>query len=83
MQVVCGSRENGSGVQGARIEIRDEVDSFVAGADEDESDGIVLGTDAIDIPGAGGTFFVRVSATGQDEDVSGNWVRCGIRTSTP
>lgn len=83
LQVVCGSRENGSGLQNMRIEVRDDADGFVAGADEREASGIVLDAEAIGIPAAGGDFYLRFSATGQDEDVSGNWIRCGVRTTAP
>jgi len=32
---------------------------------------------------AAGTYYVRLSKAGQDPEVTGDWVRCGIRAFTP
>jgi cysteine-rich repeat protein len=74
--VACGSASSGSGVVGLRAEIRDSEDSVVRGADEADGDLRMR-----DITGlAAGTYYLRLSATGQMDDVIGNWARCGVHT---
>jgi hypothetical protein len=76
ISVACGSASSGSGVIGLRAEIRDTEDSVVRGTDEADGDLRMR-----DITGlAAGTYYLRLSATGQMDDVIGNWARCGVHT---
>jgi hypothetical protein len=78
--IACGAASSGSGLVGLRAEIRDSTDTLVLGADEDPLDGIVVST-----PGAvaAGTYYMRLSATGQDAEVTSDFARCGAHAITP
>jgi hypothetical protein len=83
LTIACGAARSGSGLTGARFAIHDDADT------ELESE---VETDAVDIWWAdsdnaskpalaiapGQTYYLRVSAGGQDPDVSSSFYRCGI-----
>jgi hypothetical protein len=76
VSVACGSASGGSGVLGFRAELRNASDEVV-GAQDEGDEGIFIAQ----IDGqAAGTYYLRLSSTGQSEEVSGNWARCGVHT---
>ena len=77
--VACGSASSGSGVQGLRAEIRDEDDQVIEGANETD-EGLYIRN----VQGqAAGTYYLRLTATGFDAEVTGRYVRCGVHTGPP
>lgn len=68
----CGAHGEGSGVLGLHVEVRDNADAVLAEADE--SIGPIRD---LALPGPG-RYWVRLSATGQDPEIVGNYVRCGL-----
>lgn len=78
----CGAMTSGSGLTGLRVELRDASDAIVGtGVNETVADlGAILPLTAVPSPG---TYYLRLSATGQDATVTGNWARCGFRAAVP
>jgi cysteine-rich repeat protein len=79
ISVACSSAASGSGVEGFRAEVRNASDEVIAGIDEN-ADGVYIRQLAGQSPG---TYYLRLSSTGQSADVTGNWARCGIHTGNP
>jgi hypothetical protein len=80
VSAVCGSASSGSGVQGLSLQLRDDTDAIVDMVTE-----MVPNTAFIeesDIMGAG-TYYMRLSKTGQDPEVTGDFVRCAVRAAVP
>jgi hypothetical protein len=80
--VSCGSRSVGSGVMGLTAEVRDDTDTVVDMQLEDPSDGIFIDGSMSTPPGAG-TYYLRLTATGQDAEITGAFVRCGVSAGDP
>lgn len=78
--VACGSRILGSGVLGMRAELRSATDAVLAASTETETTNAWI--DAFPVPAAG-TYYLRLSASGQDPIVIGDWGRCGIAAAAP
>ena len=78
--VVCRSARGGSGVTGLTVSLRDGADAELAMDVETATDNAVIMDYA---PSAAGTFYLRLSKTGQDATVTGDWVRCGVHTGPP
>ncbi len=76
----CGSRSNGSGVTGLHGELRDSANAVVAGTSVNEDAAMGLSIAPMAMTPAG-TYYLRLSKTGQDATVTGDWVRCGVRTT--
>jgi hypothetical protein len=77
---VCGSATSGSGVQGLRMEIRDDMDTVVMMSTESPPNTALLQNVMVDAPG---TYYLRVSKTGQDPMIPADFVRCAVRASVP
>jgi hypothetical protein len=77
--VACSSASGGSGVLGFRGEVRDNEDSVIRGADEDASGMTMRGINGL----GAGTYYLRLSATGQSAEVTGDWARCGVHAGPP
>lgn len=80
ISVSCGSRSSGSGVLGLTVALLDAADgSVLMSSTETDSMNAFIDAFAAD----GGDYIVRLSTTGQDPVVTGNWVRCGIYVAPP
>jgi hypothetical protein len=75
ISVACAAARVGSGAIGMRAEVRDAADAVLAS--QNESLAASLFIEDVDAT-AGGTYYLRLSKTGQDAEVSGNFVRCGV-----
>lgn len=73
--IACGSATSGSGVRGLSVQLIGPSDTVIAMETEAPPDGVLI-QDAM--PVGTGTHVIRLSKTGQDAEVTGNWVRCGI-----
>lgn len=80
VSAVCGSATSGSGVQGMRLEIRDDTDTVVSMVLESTTASAFLMDAMIDAPG---TYYMRISKTGQDPMVTSDFVRCAVRAAVP
>jgi hypothetical protein len=76
LTVACASASVGSGVEGLSVAVLDDMEAELASATEDPAEGLF-----IEDGGAveAGTYTLRFSKTGQSADVTGTWVRCGVR----
>jgi hypothetical protein len=79
--VACGAARNGSGVQGLTVSVRNSSDTELRAGTETLTADLVVGDPAnpIDITTTG-TYYVRLSKTGQAANVTGTWVRCGVHS---
>ena len=75
--VSCASAKYGSGLEGLKAEVLDSGGTVLAGgsATETFATGVIIQNLT---PGAVGTYTVKLSTTGQDANVTGDWVRCGF-----
>ncbi len=80
LSVACGAATSGSGVRGLTVEVRDASDAVLTMQAETLTDDVFI-EDAM-TTGAG-TYYIRLSKTGQDAEVTSTWVRCGIRSGVP
>jgi hypothetical protein len=80
LTVVCGSRTAGSGIMGLTVSVRDSADAEL-GMDVETETEFALVEDLM-LPSAG-RYYVRLSATGMDPEVTGDWIRCGIHAVPP
>jgi cysteine-rich repeat protein len=76
VSVACGSASGGSGVLGFRAELRNASDEVIGGQVEGDEGILIAQIDGQ----AAGTYYLRLSSTGQSEEVSGSWARCGVHT---
>ncbi len=74
LTVVCGSATAGSGVQGLTIEIQDGTGATLAMATEPADDLARITDQTV----TSSVVYVKISKTGQDPVVSGDFVRCGF-----
>jgi len=81
INVFCGSATAGSGVQGlsATVLMADGTEVSGASGTETATDGIAIE----EVTAAAGTYVLRLTKTGQDAEVTGNWVRCGVAMAPP
>ncbi len=79
LSVACGSAEGGSGVEGLTVSVRDGDDASVASMTETAPDGVFIEDAGVT---EAGTYYLRLSKTGQDAEVTGDWVRCGVHAIT-
>jgi hypothetical protein len=78
LTIACGSAREGSGVQGLKFDFRNASDGVLASKTETlAADAVIQGVSAP----AAGTFYLRLSKTGQDPTVTGDWIRCGVHLS--
>lgn len=81
MNVFCGSASSGSGLQGLRVELLGEAGTTMLGmGTETATEGASVTMVTVAAPG---THYIRISATGQDATVTGNFARCGVALATP
>ena len=80
LSIACGSRNSGSGVLDLTAELRDESDAVLAMDGETATENAFI--DAFAVPGAG-RYYLRISSSGQDPEVTGAWVRCGVTAAPP
>ena len=76
VSVACSSASGGSGVLGLRAELRNSSDEVVGGQDEGDEGIFITQIDGQ----TAGTYYLRLSSTGQSEEVTGTWARCGVHT---
>jgi hypothetical protein len=84
LAAACGAARNGSGIQGLTVSIRDSGDAELRSGVETSSEDLVVGggstaTNPLNINTAG-TYYIKLSKTGQATDVAANWIRCGIHS---
>lgn len=79
--VVCGSQSSGSGLTGVRVELfAMDGTTALGSATETASEAAVIQ----DIPiTMAGTYFVRLSATGESPEVTSRFARCGVALAPP
>ena len=77
--VACGSASSGSGIVGLRAEVRSGNDEVIQGADEND-EGLYIRSIAGQ---SAGTYYLRLTATGVNPEVTGRYVRCGVHTGPP
>jgi hypothetical protein len=84
IDLACSAARSGSGLEGARFAIHDGSDNELQFEVEGDNADIYWGSaedgasmDPITVE-ASATYYLRVSASGQDPDVSSNFYRCGI-----
>ena len=85
-KVNCGSTVIGSGVQGLTVSVRDASDTELHTCTENFTDqgcklGVASGS-TITVPTTG-TYYMRLSKTGQVADVASNYVRCVFVSVAP
>ncbi len=77
----CRAESSGSGVQGLSVQIIGSDGMAVLGTGtETATDGATVMP--VTVPAAG-TYYLRLSKTGQAADVAGDYVRCGVAIATP
>jgi hypothetical protein len=88
LNLACGAARSGSGLVGARFAIHSAADAELQAETESPESDVIWSS----YPGASmapltisanATYYLRVSATGQDADVLGKYYRCGIHRVTP
>ena len=81
VSVFCGSRTAGSGVIDLMAELTDSTGTTVIdSATETATEAVAI--EEADVGGAG-TFLLRLTKGGQDAEVTGDWVRCGVAVGPP
>jgi hypothetical protein len=75
ISIACAGSRVGSGVVGLRAELRDGTDTLLVGKTESLTADLFI--DSV-TASAGGTYYMRLSKTGQDPVVTSNFARCGI-----
>jgi hypothetical protein len=81
LAVACGAASNGSGIIGLQASVRDSGDAELRAATESPGDGLLVGgTDNLLNISTAGTYYVKLSKTGQASDLAANWIRCGIHS---
>jgi hypothetical protein len=84
ISVGCSAATSGGGVIGLTAEIRDASDTVVETDSETPPDGVFIDGDMAGVPSAGpGTYYLRLTKTGQDPEIPNTFVRCGVRTGVP
>lgn len=80
VNVACGSRTAGSGIQDLRARVYDSTGmTELATATETATETLAIR----DLVVAPGTYLVRLDRGAQTADVTGTWVRCGIVAAPP
>jgi hypothetical protein len=84
LAVACGAARNGSGVQGLTVSIRDTSDIELRSGVETSAEDLLVGggtssANPLNITTAG-TYYVKLTKTGQAADVTASWIRCGIHS---
>jgi hypothetical protein len=86
LTIACGAARSGSGLDGARFAIHDDSDNELQ-AEVESDDGDIWWADHDDASmdalsvSSNQQLYLRVSASGQDPDVSSNFYRCGVYPS--
>ena len=75
MSVVCRSRLAGSGIRGLKAELWTAGAAERIAQDTEGAEMVYIQNASIE---GGAEYIVRLSKSGQEDDVSGVWVRCGI-----
>jgi hypothetical protein len=79
VSIACTAQSAGSGLRGARAELRNSGDTVVVGANETSAGITVRSNTAV----PAGTYYVRLTATSQDATVTSNFIRCGVHAGPP
>lgn len=84
ISAVCGSRSSGSGVEGLTIALLEDDGTTVLGMDtETATEGALIGGGTMALPIEAGSYLLRITQTGQDPEVTGTFVRCGVHVNPP
>jgi hypothetical protein len=84
LRLACGASRSGSGLEGATFAIHDSSDNEIQAETEGDSADVYWASDndfaSMDSVALtpGEDYYLRVSATGQDANVSSNYYRCGL-----
>jgi len=81
LNVFCGSASAGSGVQGLTATVFDSTGTteLVSASETATTDIAIRDFSAV----SPGNYLLRITKTGQDAEVTGNWARCGIALAPP
>lgn len=79
--ISCGSLTLGSGVQGLEVVLLDALPGTMMRAMDTETatEGALIENATV----PAGDYVVRLTKTGQDAEVTGDWVRCGFHLQPP
>lgn len=77
VDLVCAARFVGSGTRDLQVEVRDGSDSVIATVTE-PADGTAF-LEAVTVTSTG-THYLRLAPGAQDAEVTGDFVRCAVRT---
>ncbi len=77
--ISCGSASLGSGVQGLTAELVDPTGTTTHAMGTEGADGLLI--EDVDVPA--GDYVIRLTKTGQDPEVTGDYVRCGFHLQPP
>lgn len=80
ISAVCSSMFGGAGIRDLTIDVRDAADVLLASATE--MPGMSAFVQNVTVTSTG-TYYLRVSRGAQDPEVTGDWSRCAVRTTTP
>ncbi|MDQ3032420.1 MAG: PPC domain-containing protein [Myxococcota bacterium] len=80
VSIACGSRTAGSGVLDLTAELRAMDDSVLTMDVETATENVFI--DSFVVPAAG-RYYLRLSSSGVDPEVTGTWVRCGVTAAPP
>jgi hypothetical protein len=81
LSAACTAARNGSGVVGLTVSVRDAGDMELRSGTEVLTENLVVGgTDSPINISTAGSYYIRLSKTGQASDVAGTWIRCGIHS---
>jgi hypothetical protein len=80
--VACWAALIGSGLEGLTVSVRDSTDTELAGGSATESATASAFLQEL-TPAAAGTYYIKLTATGQSTTVTGNYARCGLTLGPP
>jgi hypothetical protein len=76
--LTCQGARSGSGLQGLTVSVRDPTDAEITGGHAVETAAADLTLSGLTKPRAG-MYYLRLTATGQDPTVTGDWAHCGLQ----
>lgn len=81
LTITCGSLTSGSGVQGLEVTLLQMDGTTEVASDTETATAAPLIQDQALT--AGQQYIIRLTKTGQDPEVTGDWVRCGVHIAVP
>jgi hypothetical protein len=78
LSVACTAHSSGSGVTGFRAEVRGPTDVPLSGVTEPSAQTLSIGPLTV---ATSDTHYLRLSKTGQEAGINGDWARCGVHVN--